>query len=235
MKSIEMRAANPLVAMCAVLYAIACSGSGISVNFGDAAAENGSGNSSGSGGSSGSSNSSGSTGASASSSGSLGSGASSGTSGGPGSSSGSAGSSSSSGVGGDGATCTIDTDCDMGERCGFPKLAGCSATGSCFPAPGAICNAIVLACACDGTEINVACNGLPSDYAPKPFAHSEACGFDSGGGTSGSDGGSDGSGGRDAGIWRAGRTPATLRPSSASNREEAPISATGESNLHLRV
>jgi hypothetical protein len=30
--------------------------------------------------------------------------------------------------------------------------------------------------------MNVACTGLPGDYAPKPYAHSGACGLDSGGG-----------------------------------------------------
>jgi hypothetical protein len=96
----------------------------------------------------------------------------------------------------------IDSDCDGRERCGFPEAAGCSATGTCFPAPGITCNAIVLACACDGTDINVACNGLPSGYAPKPFAHSGACGRDAGGGNTGSDAGSDG--GRDAGGFACG-------------------------------
>ncbi len=211
MKSIDARAGNPLVAVCAVLCAIGCSGSGLSFNFSDAAPANSSGNSSGSSGGAGSSNGSGSNGGSGSSSGSFGSSASSGTtsassgtSGGSGSSGGRAGSSSGSGAGGAGGTCATDTDCGTGELCGFPELAGCSASGTCFPALGAICNALVLACACDGTEINIACNGLPSGYAPKPFAHSEACGFDSGGGASGSDGGSDGSSGRDAGTSACG-------------------------------
>jgi len=85
-------------------------------------------------------------------------------------------------AGGDAGPCTTDADCGSGRLCGFLESAGCSATGTCFPAPGVVCNAIVLACACDGTNINVACNGLPSGYAPKPFAHSGVCGFDSGGG-----------------------------------------------------
>jgi hypothetical protein len=59
--------------------------------------------------------------------------------------------------------------------CGFPALAGCSATGSCFPSPGVICNAYVAGCACDGSEVNTACNGLPTGYAPKPLLHSGAC------------------------------------------------------------
>ncbi len=204
MNSIEARAGNPLVAVYAALCAIGCSGSGLSFDFSDAAAENGSGNGSGSSGSSGSSKGSGAEGGSGSSSGGSGSSASSGASGGSGSSSSGAGSSSSSGTGGDRATCATNTDCDTGELCGFPELAGCSASGTCLPATGAICDGIDLACACDGTEINIACNGLPSGYAPKPFAHSEPCGFDSGGGASGSEGGSDGSSGRDAGTLACG-------------------------------
>jgi hypothetical protein len=85
----------------------------------------------------------------------------------------------------------------MGKRCGFPEAAGCAATGSCFATPGAVCQAIVLACACDGTDINVACNGLPANYAPKPYAHSGACGLDAGGGDSGG-------GGKDAGSFACG-------------------------------
>jgi hypothetical protein len=203
MKSIEARAVNSLVAACAALNAIGCSGNGLSFNFSDAAAEDSSGNSSGSSGSPGSSGGSRSIGSSGSSSGSVGSSASSG-SGGSGSSSGGAGSSSSSGAGGDGGICTTNTDCGAGKLCGFPELAGCSATGRCFPASGAICNGIAFACACDDTDVNIACDGLPSGYAPKPVAHSEACGFDSGGGTSSPDGGSDGSSGRDAGTLACG-------------------------------
>jgi hypothetical protein len=30
--------------------------------------------------------------------------------------------------------------------------------------------------------INIACNGLPGGYAPKPFAHTGTCGLDLGGG-----------------------------------------------------
>jgi hypothetical protein len=46
--------------------------------------------------------------------------------------------------------------------------------------PGAICNAIELGCACDGTSINIICNGLPGGYTPKAFAHAGVCGLDSG-------------------------------------------------------
>jgi hypothetical protein len=78
--------------------------------------------------------------------------------------------------------CTNSADCGSGRICGFLESAGCTATGSCFPAPGVTCNVVLLACACDGTDMNVACTGLPGDYAPKPYAHSGACGPDSGGG-----------------------------------------------------
>jgi hypothetical protein len=37
------------------------------------------------------------------------------------------------------------------------------------------CDAIALGCACDGTEINIACNGLPGGYETKPYLHSGAC------------------------------------------------------------
>jgi hypothetical protein len=85
-----------------------------------------------------------------------------------------------------------------GKRCGFLETAGCSATGSCFSTLGVTCQAIVLACACDGTDINVACNGLPSGYAPKPYAHSEACRLDAGPEAG------PGGGGKDAGSFACG-------------------------------
>ncbi len=84
------------------------------------------------------------------------------------------------GTGADSGTCTTDADCGSGDLCGFPELSGCSAVGTCFPKSGAICDVIELACACDGTSINIACNGLPSAFAPKPFAHSGVCGLDAG-------------------------------------------------------
>jgi hypothetical protein len=144
-----------LAVVCAVFCGNGCSGAAF--NVGDAAAEGSAGSSSGSGGSSGSS-------------------------GGSSSSSGSTSSSGASDTGSGSGPCTTDADCATGERCGFAESAGCTATGSCFPAPGVTCNVVLLACACDGTDINVACNGLPGDYAPKPYAHSGACGLDSGGG-----------------------------------------------------
>ena len=115
-----------------------------------------------------------------------------GSSGGTASSSGGAGSSS----GGSGS-CTTDADCGAGKMCGFKTADGCSASGSCFdaPAPGtAMCLAYEAGCACDGTEINLACNGYPSGYASKPVSYSGACttAVDAGGATcsTGSDCGS---------------------------------------------
>ena len=51
----------------------------------------------------------------------------------------------------------------------------CAATGQCFPAPGAVCQAYSIGCACDGTEINVACTGLPAGYASSPLLHTGPC------------------------------------------------------------
>jgi hypothetical protein len=71
-----------------------------------------------------------------------------------------------------------DTDCGTGKMCGFKTADGCSGTGTCFDAPGpgtAMCLAYAAGCACDGTEVNLACNGYPSGYASKPVAHTGAC------------------------------------------------------------
>ena len=76
--------------------------------------------------------------------------------------------------GGDGA-CTTDAQCGSGAICGFRVADGCTATGICFPAPGIICDAYSPACACDGSEVNAICNGLPSGYATRPVLHSGAC------------------------------------------------------------
>jgi hypothetical protein len=123
-------------------------------------------------------------GASSSSGGGSTSGGSGSSSGGSGSSSGGSGSSggrsgsSSGGSGGDGGGCATDTDCGTGKMCGFKTADSCSATGACFDAPGpgtAMCDAYSAGCACDGTEINLACNGYPSGYGSKPVLHTGAC------------------------------------------------------------
>jgi hypothetical protein len=76
----------------------------------------------------------------------------------------------------DSGTCTTDANCGSGYECGFPAYAGCTAVvGTCFPRPVAMCEEVILGCACDGTDINVACNGLPLGYTPGPLAHSGAC------------------------------------------------------------
>ncbi len=44
------------------------------------------------------------------------------------------------------------------------------------------CLAYIVGCACDGSMINLACNGLPDGYEPKPFLHAGACTEDAGSG-----------------------------------------------------
>ena len=78
-------------------------------------------------------------------------------------------------AGGGGGACKTDGDCGAGQIYGFPESDGCSAAGACFPAPEVVCNAYSPGCACDGSEVNIACNGLPSGYAPRPLAHQGAC------------------------------------------------------------
>ncbi len=75
-----------------------------------------------------------------------------------------------------GGPCGKDSDCGPQAVCGFPQADACGATGTCFrTAGGAMCAAFSAGCACDGTETNLVCNGLPSDYAPKPLRHAGAC------------------------------------------------------------
>ena len=71
--------------------------------------------------------------------------------------------------------CSIDSDCASNEVCGFLESAACSAKGQCFPAPGPICASFLAGCACDGSEINIACTGLPNGYASKPLLHTGVC------------------------------------------------------------
>jgi hypothetical protein len=78
---------------------------------------------------------------------------------------------------GGGSVCASDADCPAGNVCGFYEsdATGCRAAGSCFPAPAVICNVFSPGCACDGSEVNTICNGLPTGYARKALKHTGAC------------------------------------------------------------
>jgi hypothetical protein len=73
-----------------------------------------------------------------------------------------------------GGPCTSNADCG-GNTCGFPASAACGAKGTCFPAELIVCQAYAAGCACDGSEINVTCNGLPNGYETKPLRHTGSC------------------------------------------------------------
>jgi hypothetical protein len=94
---------------------------------------------------------------------------------GSGGSSGSSSSGGSSGADASGGPCTTDAQCGSGSLCGFPVADGCSANGSCFATTGVTCQVYMAGCACDGTEVNLVCNGLPNGYASKPILHSGTC------------------------------------------------------------
>jgi len=80
------------------------------------------------------------------------------------------------GAGGNGTgSCTKDADCGADQVCGFPASDGCSAAGTCFAKPGAVCEAYSPGCACDGSTITVICTGLPEGYVEKPLAHAGDC------------------------------------------------------------
>jgi hypothetical protein len=87
-----------------------------------------------------------------------------------------------------GPACVTDTDCGTGGLCGYPTANACSATGTCFPAPGVVCDLYSPGCACDGTTIGIACTGLPTGYASKPLLHSGVC-MNGGASDGGTDGG----------------------------------------------
>ncbi len=111
----------------------------------------------------------------------AGSGAGSGSS--PSSGSGASSGASSSGSTADaGKPCTTSADCadpqlaDVGFLCGFPEADGCAAKGTCFQEPGgAMCAAFLPGCACNGSDVNLTCNGLPGGYAPAPLLHNGIC------------------------------------------------------------
>jgi hypothetical protein len=89
-------------------------------------------------------------------------------------------------VTGDTTSCKSDADCPTGRLCGFATVAACAATGVCWVAEPVACNAAAPGCACDGSVVNIVCNGLPSGYAPAPLLHTGAC-VDSGPAGGGSD------------------------------------------------
>jgi len=76
-------------------------------------------------------------------------------------------------------SCTKNSDCGKG-LCGFSMADACAAKGQCFPTPGAVCNSFSPGCACDGSTINIVCNGLPDGYAPAPLAYKGQCAVDAG-------------------------------------------------------
>jgi hypothetical protein len=93
-----------------------------------------------------------------------------------------------SGTGDGGKGCVADGDCGSDKICGFKVLDACSATGQCFADGGESCSGPPpQGCSCNGRSVNLACNGLPSGYAPAPVLHSGVC-ADAGA----TDGGTDG-------------------------------------------
>ena len=165
-----------VVAVSFLVAPLACGGSTSSVSGGDGGGDSGNQSGSGSGSSGGDSGVASGSGGSGGSGSGGGTGSSGGQAGGSGSGGGSSSSSggSSGSDGGQGA-CATDAQCGSGSLCGFRVADGCSATGTCFLAPGVVCDAYSPACACDGSEVNAICNGLPSGYATKPVLHSAAC------------------------------------------------------------
>jgi hypothetical protein len=78
-------------------------------------------------------------------------------------------------------SCASDSDCTSGDVCAYAESATCDAKGVCVAKPaGAVCGAIAYACACDGTNVEIGCNGLPDGFVSKPFAHDGACAIDGG-------------------------------------------------------
>src|SRR5271165_6768139 len=57
----------------------------------------------------------------------------------------------------------------------YAGVGVCSATGRCYPGDLPVCNLYLAGCACDGTAVNTACTGLPTDVYAKPLSHAGAC------------------------------------------------------------
>jgi hypothetical protein len=74
-----------------------------------------------------------------------------------------------------GSSCATSSDCPTGETCGFPEAEACAAKGSCFSVPAVECLVYQAGCACDGTEFDLTCTGLPSGYSLKPLKNAGPC------------------------------------------------------------
>jgi hypothetical protein len=73
------------------------------------------------------------------------------------------------------SSCTTDRDCEPDAICGFEIADKCTAKGACFVTELVTCNSLSPGCACDGTSVNLVCNGLPTGYARAPVSHAGAC------------------------------------------------------------
>jgi hypothetical protein len=78
-------------------------------------------------------------------------------------------------AGGGGQACNADSDCATGEGCAYASADACSATGQCVSMAQVVCEAYSAGCACDGTEINIACTPYPQGFVSKPLAHDGVC------------------------------------------------------------
>lgn len=77
--------------------------------------------------------------------------------------------------------CQADSDCGDGGACGYLESAMCAAVGTCVAKSGPVaCLVYQPGCTCAGSEVDIACNGLPSGYAPAPLRHAGVCGTDGG-------------------------------------------------------
>jgi hypothetical protein len=77
-----------------------------------------------------------------------------------------------------GVPCTVSATCGANQVCGFPKKDLCNAKGQCVDATMAVCGVIIVqdvACACDGTSLDITCTNMPTGYVSKPIAHDGAC------------------------------------------------------------
>ena len=79
-----------------------------------------------------------------------------------------------------GAACTKNSDCGSGSACAYAMSDGCAAKGQCVAQSGVLCNSFSPGCACDGSTINIVCNGLPDGYVLSPLAYKGQCAADAG-------------------------------------------------------